>query len=124
MADVALVLVVEDEQLIGTMVADALEEAGFHVASVSNGSEALRLLQERGDDVRCLVTDINLGAAPDGWVIAARAREMAPQLPVVYTTGDSAADWPSKGVPNSLVVPKPYVPAQIITAVASQLTIG
>jgi len=32
--------------------------------------------------------------------------------------------WPSKGVPNSILVPKPFAAAQLVTAVSSFLNIG
>lgn len=38
-------------------------------------------------------------------------------MPVVYISGDSAHEWPVKGVPKSVMVPKPFAVAQIITAV-------
>jgi hypothetical protein len=36
------------------------------------------------------------------WEIARRGRELIPHLPVLYISGHGSADWPSKGVPNSL----------------------
>ena len=65
--------------------------------------------------------DIRLGAGPDGWAVARRARELVPTMPVVYMSGDSSPEWSSKGVPNSLMVAKPFAPAQIITAVSTLL---
>jgi hypothetical protein len=43
-------------------------------------------------------------------------------MPVVYTSGDSAHQWTANGVPNSVVVQKPYAFAQLLTAVAALLT--
>jgi DNA-binding response OmpR family regulator len=70
---------------------------------------------------RAVITDIRLGAGPDGWAVARRARELVPTMPVVYMSGDSSHEWSSKGVPNSLMVAKPFAPAQIITAVSTLL---
>jgi hypothetical protein len=39
-------------------------------------------------------------------------------------SGASAADWPSKGVPNSIMLEKPFAPAQLVTAVSSLLNSG
>jgi FixJ family two-component response regulator len=69
-----------------------------------------------------LVTDIRLPGESDGWDLARRARELNAQLPVVYVTGDSAADWSVKGVPNSVVIQKPYAAIQLVTAVATLIT--
>jgi DNA-binding response OmpR family regulator len=71
------------------------------------------------------VTDINLGSGKlDGWNVARRAREIDPEFPVVYMTGDSADEWASKGVPNSILITKPFAPAQLVTAISQLLNSG
>ena len=67
---------------------------------------------------RALITDINLADKLTGWDVARHAREINNKLPVIYMTGASAHEWASKGVPNSLLVPKPFAAAQVVTAVA------
>ena len=119
-----VVLVVEDEQLLRDMVEPALADAGFSVLLAHNGSEALKYLEERESEeapLRALVTDVQLGPGPSGWEIAKRARELHPEIPVVYVTGAAAAEWSSKGVPNSLIIQKPFAPAQVVTAVSQLL---
>ena len=44
-----------------------------------------------------------------------------PNVPVVYISGHGSADWPSKGVPNSLTLGKPFAMAQLITAISTLL---
>ena len=68
-----------------------------------------------------LITDINLGRGPDGWEIARCARELLPNLPVIYISGHGSAEWPSKGVPNGLTISKPFATAQLITAISTLL---
>ena len=80
------------------------------------------VLDKRIDELSGLVTDIRLPGGSDGWEIARRAREMKADLPVVYVTGDSAADWPVKGVPNSVMIQKPYAGAQLLTAISTLIT--
>jgi DNA-binding response OmpR family regulator len=71
---------------------------------------------------RALVTDVNLSPGKlTGWDVAKRARELHAEMPVVYMTGAGSHDWPSRGVPNSVLVPKPFAPAQIVTAVSQLL---
>jgi CheY-like chemotaxis protein len=69
-----------------------------------------------------LVTDIRLPGGSDGWEIARHARELKLDLPIVYTTADSAAEWPVRGVPNSVVVQKPYAAVQLLTVISTLLT--
>lgn len=68
-----------------------------------------------------MLTDIQLGRGPDGWEVARHARELVPEMPVVYISGDSAHEWTARGVPDSIMVSKPFVDAQIITAVSTLL---
>jgi CheY-like chemotaxis protein len=112
-----VVLLVDDEPLILASAQDALEEGGYTIAAVDNGSDAVAFIDTRVDELSCLVTDIRLGDGPDGWAVAHHARERRPDLPVVYMTGDSCHEWHSKGVPESLILQKPYAPAQLVTAV-------
>jgi CheY-like chemotaxis protein len=70
------------------------------------------------------VTDINLKGKMGGWEVAQHAREIEPEFPVVYMSGAAAADWTSKGVPNSIMLAKPFAPAQLLTAVSNLLNSG
>ena len=78
------VLIVEDEFLICEWVAEALGELGFAVHTVSNARDALRHLASAPVDV--LFTDINLPGGMDGAALARRARDMMPELGVVYAS--------------------------------------
>ncbi|HWI86920.1 MAG TPA: response regulator [Sphingomonas sp.] len=111
-------LVVEDEPLILEMVSSTLEDGGFATLVAGDGAEAVRIVNERHPQLAGLVTDIRLGAGPDGWEVARRARELSADLPILYITGDSADKWTSCGVPKSGLVQKPFAAAQILVAVA------
>lgn len=124
-AETVNVLVVEDEPLLMMSLEEALEEGGFTVVRASNGEEAVRLLERDPDDVRAVLTDVNLGKGGlTGWDVARRARELKPNCPMVYVTANPAAEWTAYGVPGSLLVAKPFVPAQLVTAVSQLLTKG
>jgi CheY-like chemotaxis protein len=115
-------LLVEDEPLILLVAQDALEAGGYTVLPAQLASDALSLLDARAAELSGLVTDVRLPGGPDGWEIARRARELRPDLPIVYTTADGAADWSAKGVPKSVVVQKPYAGAQLLTALSTLVT--
>jgi DNA-binding response OmpR family regulator len=119
-----VVLVIEDDEPIQVVVEDALTEAGFEPAIVPSGEEAVTLLMGMPGEYRVLVTDINLRGRLDGWEVAQRAREIDPTFPVIYISGASAGEWPSKGVPHSVMLEKPFAPAQLITAIANLLNSG
>jgi two-component system OmpR family response regulator len=116
-----VVLLVEDEALILLDVQAGLEEQGFTVACAKNAKEALSQFDKNPSAIVALVTDIRLGSGALGWEVARHLRQAAPTMPVVYMSGDSASDWHAKGVPGSVMIQKPFVLAQIITAVATLL---
>jgi CheY-like chemotaxis protein len=122
--DVLVILVVEDDHLVQTMVEESLADGGFEPAIAASGEEAVTLLKGGLTKYRALVTDINLRGRMDGWEVAKRARELDPEFPVVYMTGASADDYGSQGVPNSILLTKPFAPAQLVTAVSQLLNSG
>lgn len=124
MPEVPVILVVEDDQLVQSLIEEALSDGGFESAIVTSGEEAVTLLKGHKGKFRALVTDINLQSKMDGWEVAQHAREIDPGFPVVYMSGAAAAEWASKGVPNSIILPKPFAPAQLLTAISNLLNSG
>jgi DNA-binding response OmpR family regulator len=118
------ILVVEDDPLIQIMVEEALREGGFETDTVGSGEQAVTLLIGDHNEYRALVTDIHLLGKLDGWDVARAAREIDPAFLVVYITGEAAGEWAFKGVPNSILLDKPFAPAQIVTAVSHLLNAG
>ena len=117
-----VILVVEDDQLLQSVVEESLADGGFETVIASSGENAVELLDAAQGKYRALVTDINLSPSEiDGWDVARHAREIDPNFPVVYMSGKDADDWASKGVPNSIMLAKPFAPAQLVTAVSQLL---
>lgn len=115
------VLYVEDEPLIQQLVEVALQEAGYGVLLASNGREGIAALADRTDEIVGLITDITLGDGPTGWEVARHARELNPGLPVVYVSGRDGHEWNARGVPQSVLITKPFAPMQISVAISSLL---
>jgi len=72
--DLPVIMVVEDDQLVQTMVEAALSDGGFEPAIAASGEEAVTLLKG-GTKYRALVTDINLLGRMDGWLGGREARQ-------------------------------------------------
>ena len=89
----------------------------------ASGEEAISLLKSSASQYRAVVTDINLVGQLDGWEVARAARENEPAMPVIYMTGTHGEEWASKGVPNSVLLAKPFAPAQLVTAIANLHTV-
>lgn len=124
MEEQLVILIVEDDEPIQSVAEDALTEGGFEPAFVASGEEALTLLQGNRSKYRALVTDVSLRGRINGWEVAKRAREIEPEFPVVYMTGASAEQWASHGVPNSILLTKPFAAAQLVTAISQLLNTG
>jgi CheY-like chemotaxis protein len=79
------VLLVEDEVMISNLVTDCLVESGFRVHEVVTADEALRYIKS-GANVDVLFTDISLPGGMNGAELAERARELRPEMPIVYAS--------------------------------------
>ena len=113
-----LILVIEDESSLQSIVEEALTEAGFETDILSSAEEALTLFKNSTKSYRALVTDVNLKGRLSGWEVARQIREKDPTFPVVYMTGASGDQWASQGVPNSILLNKPFATAQLVTAIS------
>jgi DNA-binding response OmpR family regulator len=114
-------LLVEDEALIVFALEEELREAGFEVLSVVKSERAMDAIEQQKTPYRALLTDIDLGGEFDGWALAHRARELNPDLPVIYMSGKSGIEWKAHGVPESVMLQKPFVFAQLLTALSNLL---
>jgi CheY-like chemotaxis protein len=116
-----LILFVDDEPLIIEAGQQWLEDGAFAVRPALTADEAMMALESSAQEVSGLIVDVNLRSKLTGWDVARRGRELRPDLSVVYTSGFAPGDWSAQGVPGSLLVPKPYAPAQIVTAISTLL---
>jgi DNA-binding response OmpR family regulator len=103
------VLLVEDEIMISEWVAQSLSEQGFAVQTAANAADALDHLA--ADEVDVLLTDVNLPGGMDGITLARRARQLRPNIPVVYASARATMLSPDARVPGAIILPKPYEPA-------------
>jgi len=110
----ANILVVEDEVLISNLIAEVLCDRGFAVHAVADAEEALRYL-EAGSDVDVMFTDIDLGGAMDGSMLAEQVRADRPEMPIVYCSGRYSPSALTRPVPRSVFVRKPYNPVDLCT---------
>lgn len=124
MTELPLILVIEDEYLTCKDVEAALADGGFATEAVFSGEEALTLFMGGVRNYRALVTDVRLGGNLTGWDVAKRIREKEPAFPDIYMTGHAADQWASHGVPNSVLISKPFALAQLVTAVSNLLNTG
>lgn len=84
----ARLLVVDDDRSVRRAVARLLEQSGFDVVVVTNGAEAVALL-ERPHSFACVISDLSMPVL-DGAALAAKLTELEPTLPIVFMSGERA----------------------------------
>jgi nitrogen-specific signal transduction histidine kinase len=104
------VLVVEDDPFVRGYTVATLESLGYKVQTAANGREALTLLAEARDRFEVLFTDIVMPGGVNGWELAVRAREIAPALKVLFTSGYPMDSLLAQGriSPGETLLMKPY----------------
>jgi len=102
------ILVVEDDADLRETVVTALSQLGYRALAASNADAAMRILMgpERID---LLFTDVMMPGGMLGPTLAKRARELRPDIEVLFTTGyvdTSALSGP--GLSSTDIIHKPY----------------
>lgn len=101
---VVRVLVVEDDWLVRTTVAEMLQLRGHEVFEAGDATRALEILAGQAVDV--LVSDVSLPGM-SGVELVAEARGRFPELAAVYATGHAHVEGVQPD-PRTLVLVKPY----------------
>jgi len=116
------ILVVDDEVLIRMLVVDALDDIGVASVEAGSGPEALGLLEQM-DRIDLLITDVGLPGGLNGRQVADRAREMRPDLKVLFITGyaENAALNHGHIGPGTRVLTKPFSVAELTAKIESLL---
>jgi len=117
----ARLLVVDDEEEIAEMLAEALERRGYEVTIAGDGESALRELEHRRFDV--MVTDLRMPGL-DGGELLARVDALHPAMrpALIVLTGDTLGPRPEYPVaPGVHVLDKPVDLRQLLRAVRDQL---
>ena len=85
-----LILVVEDNVQVRSVVTTMLEQLGYKTMTAESAGQALSILQS-GQDVDLVLTDVVMHGALDGLGLARQLRQDAPRIPVLLTTGYAKA---------------------------------
>jgi CheY-like chemotaxis protein len=106
------ILVVEDDQLVATVVLKQLEHLGYRVTLAVDGAQALeKLAADAG--IELLFTDITMPGGMDGHELAEAARRQRPNLKVVLTSGYSRAIMAGTMDPRFPLLREPYRKADL-----------
>ena len=102
------VLVVEGDPGLAELVCDTLRDSGFNAEHASTDLDAYRRLTHL-PSIDALVQDVNLGQAANGYEIARFARQVIPEIAVIYVSGTTTAlSYRAFAVPDSVFLEKPF----------------
>jgi len=85
--ETAQVMIVEDEVLVRTVVAEALREAGLRVIEAANADEAWSYIQA-GAPVDLIFSDIQMPGSIDGIELARKVKGDYSRIGIVLTSAD------------------------------------
>ena len=115
------ILFVDDSEDVLTVAAAILREAGYQVLPAFSGDVAVILL-EQGLPFALLVTDIVMPGFHDGFALARRARDLRPDIRLLYTTGFAEiAGIRARGAPFGEMLAKPWGARELLAAVGTVL---
>ena len=95
------VLIIDDDAGLLALIREDLREQGLECECARSDREAYGLLAS-GPAFDAVIVDVNLGVGTTGFDVARRARQVTPDIRVVYISGEAnARSWMSFGVPSS-----------------------
>ncbi|MEA2489846.1 MAG: hypothetical protein QOH21_1638, partial [Acidobacteriota bacterium] len=117
-----LILVVDDEVSIVSVVRQTLEAYGYEVETAEDGAQAVAIYAARRARISLVVTDMMMPVM-DGAALIAALLHMNPQVQVIATSGTSSHDWKARaeraGARHFLA--KPYTSPALLRKVAEIL---
>ena len=116
------ILVVEDEEVVGELARQVLEQKGYKVLAARNGPEALIIYEQHNGPVHLLLTDVIMPKM-SGKELAERLLALRSDLRVIYMSGYAdAAIFQNGRVPESAnYLQKPFTPDGLLRKVRSVL---
>jgi two-component system cell cycle sensor histidine kinase/response regulator CckA len=113
----ATILLVEDEAMVRTVAERALARHGYKVLTANNGEEALERLEEAGEQVALLISDVVMPLM-DGPTMVREVRKTYPDMPILFMSGYAEEQLrKSIDIANVAFLPKPFSVQELAEAV-------
>lgn len=108
-----VILLVEDEDRVRTLVRRILEARGYIVLEAKDGREGLSMCESHKGTIDLLVSDVVMPEL-GGRELAESARKLRPDLKVLFTSGHTQDVLLKEGIKNGAAfLQKPYLPAEL-----------
>jgi DNA-binding response OmpR family regulator len=110
------VLIVEDDESIGAVMREVLEDAGFAVRAAANGRDALEAMRE--DHPAAIVLDLWMPVM-DGWAFRREQLRRAElrHIPVLVLTATNSVGWRVEELTPAATLAKPFDIDELVAAV-------
>ena len=119
--DGAIILLVEDDPMIRTLVCQTLEIQGYTVLQAAEGWEGIKEARNYKGKIDLLFTDVMMPGL-GGAELALAARELYPEIKVLFMSGYSRTQLEEEGVPlDAEVLEKPFTPDKVAATVRKLL---
>ncbi|WP_166042176.1 ATP-binding protein [Sphingosinicella sp. YJ22] len=120
------ILVVDDDDDVRMVAAALVEELGYQVAEAESGPAALDLLRARfgknGEGgIALVITDVVMPGM-SGVELAARVREIAPNLPIIFASGFADVQTFGAELATEELLKKPYRLGEVAAAIEVALS--
>jgi DNA-binding response OmpR family regulator len=114
-----LILVVDDEPLMVTLVEKILVEEGYKVITAGDGVYAMSLVREYNPDL--ILMDIRM-PGPDGILTLQRLRDIS-KVPVIMVTGMGGEELVEQSIDSGAddFIRKPFKPKELVARVKAKL---
>ncbi len=113
------VLLLDDDALVLVTLAESLRDAGFEVGQARSAEEAAGWLTHRTPP-QMLVADLDLGGGEDGRKVACSARDLQPELPIIFISGLPANQ--RLVLADETFIAKPFLPDRLVAAIRARVT--
>jgi DNA-binding NtrC family response regulator len=81
------IALIEDDPMVRTALAEAIDRASFNVIAAASGPEGLAVLDDHARTIDVAIIDIRLPGRLDGIAVAREAKRQNPNLRVIFTSG-------------------------------------
>jgi two-component system cell cycle sensor histidine kinase/response regulator CckA len=113
----ATILLVEDEAMVRTVAERALARHGYKVLTANNGEEALERLEQAGEQVALLISDVVMPLM-DGPTLVREVRRTHSDMPILFMSGYAEEQLrKSIDIANVAFLPKPFSVQELAEAV-------
>jgi PAS domain S-box-containing protein len=116
-----LLLVVDDEVSILEVTKTSLESSGYRVVTAQDGTEALALYSQFGDDIKVVLTDMMMPYL-DGAATIRALRRINPRVKIIAATGlEVGGKVNTVSAQVEAFLPKPYTGEKLLRTIAEVL---